>query len=260
MQYNTYLSGLYGGSSTSSTTTSAASTSSTTTTASSAAREDGSSYPQAPQTGQDLSPKHDNNNFDQRNDYDQQSNNQIKNSSYSADSLSRSYFDVKGGSGNNGAYSNGFDAGKSGYDATATRASSSESPTSTSTDMKMQMKTEAPTAAATSIDFTNHAAAAQQQAALQAYYSQMTNMQNPQMAAAGQGQVAPSMGDGAASNAPTAASTSSTTTSSPLPPLLPMAAQLSQYAAANYGQSNAAAAAAAAAASGEYRRPLSVLF
>jgi hypothetical protein len=46
-----------------------------------------------------------------------------------------------------------------------------------------------------------------------------------------------------------------------LPPLLPMAAQLSQYAsAAGSYNTQAAAAAAAAAASGEYRRPLSVLF
>ena len=156
-------------------------------------------------------------------------------SSYSADSLSRSYFERSASNG-------GFEAKSFTPDSMASERASAESP-----DMKM-MKSEAGSAtSASGMDPISAAAAAgsfsQQQAALQAYYSQsMAAGLGGSAAAAGSG-VMPQSGQPNGS----------------LPPLLPMAAQLSQYAGAaaagsSYPQTTAASAA------GEYRRPLQVLF
>ena len=98
----------------------------------------------------------------------------------------------------------------------------------------------------------------QQAAALQAYYSQSMLQQTGLGGANGTGGGIGAGGSG--SNA-----SSNTPGSGSLPPLLPMAAQLSQYAGAAAAAANGATSgyqqsAAAAAAAGEYRRPLSVLF
>lgn len=174
-------------------------------------------------------------------------------SSYSADSLSRSYFDsamgLKGYGNADTAAQHRLSA--NGYDTTAAKSftpdsmGSERAGSADSSDMKM-MKAEAGTAnpvsvagQAGSIDHLSMAVAAsaagsfssQQQAAL-AYYSQSMAASSGVMGQSG------------------------VQANGSLPPLLPMAAQLSQYAGAaaagaNYQQSSGS--------SGEYRRPMPVL-
>ncbi len=278
MKYNSYLSGLYGG------VTSASSTegsegegqnSVTTTMAGSRAGDNTSSRDSA-----DYSPK--NASYpagsEQRaspyaNMHESAAaaagNNNTK-TNYSADSLSRSYFDsIKG-------YNESMQQqhmqqqqqrSMNGYDSNGREGGSPDQ--HGDVKLKSEGAAAAATAAAAAAAPPSHmdAFSSQQQAALQAYYSQSMLGQQQQQAG--------TMGAAATSAAtpPSAAG---------LPPLLPMAAQLSQYAAAGYPPSTAAAAAAASlptaagAASngggpvgggggssggGDYgRRPLSVLF
>jgi hypothetical protein len=190
----------------------------------------------------------------------QQSASHLKASSYTADSLSRSYFDAvqRAGYGQQQLQ----EPGKS-YtpDTTASGRASADSPDSSCNNKSGGNNSESQNlmlGAEASHQLQQHAASFSnhhshhQAAALQAYY----NSQN----------VLSGMSGGHGAGVPSSGSAGSMVNGSSmagagLPPLLPMAAQLSQYAsAAGSYNSQAAAAAAAAAASGEYRRPLSVLF
>ena len=193
----------------------------------------------------------------------QQNASHLKASSYTADSLSRSYFDAVQRAGYGQQQQQQQEPGKS-YtpDTTASGRASADSPDSScntktggsnseSQNSHLMLGAEAShqlQQQAAAASFNNHHSH-HQAAALQAYYSQ--NMLS-------------GMSAGHGVNSSGSASSMSNGSSMPgagLPPLLPMAAQLSQYAsAAGSYNSQAAAAAAAAAASGEYRRPLSVLF
>lgn len=193
--------------------------------------------------------------------HQQQSSSHLKASSYTADSLSRSYFDAvqRAGYGQQ-------EPGKS-YtpDTTGSGRASADSPDSScnnksgssgnnnSDSQNLMLGTETGHHA---VSFGNHHSHHHhhQAAALQAYYNSqnvLTGMSG------GHGAVVPP-GSGSSSSM----SNPSSMTGAGLPPLLPMAAQLSQYASAagSYNSQAAAAAAAAAASGGEYRRPLSVLF
>ena len=203
-------------------------------------------------------------------------------SNYSADSLSRSYFDsamaLKGYNdhhqqmaGRTGAASSSVGGN---YDANGgiksftpeSGRTSSDSPDHTKSSSAINsinqhqnqhgIQHHQSTGMGTGGDFSSQQQ--QQAAALQAYYSQSMLQQT------GLGGANSSSGGigtgGSGSNAP-----SNATGGGSLPPLLPMAAQLSQYAGAAAAAANGAASgyqqsAAAAAAAGEYRRPLSVLF
>lgn len=254
MKYNSYLSaashltsGLYGGSSV--TSTAGNSSLSTVNSLSSTSLDHHSksglaahaNYPQmSPMESESKSP------YSNNMDANGLVNSQAK-TSYSADSLSRSYFDSaasmalkgyneaaqRGQVGAGGGGGGGFDHKSFTPDSMGSGRTSADSP-----DMKM-VKSD------TNSALDQHSVAASnnfssQQAALQAYYSQS-------MAAGGM------MGQGSGGSV------------GGLPPLLPMAAQLSQYAGAaaasgNYNQGTVATAAASQSGSGEYRRPLSVLF
>lgn len=165
--------------------------------------------------------------------------------SYSADSLSRSYFE-------NG-HQMASSASRMMYDPAAkayTPTTDSTDRTNESPDLKGGMlgAHQGASGTAASMGAGDHHHAHQfssHQAALQAYYSQ-SMLQNNGAAAAGGG--APATG-------------------SPLPPLLPMAAQLSQYAGAaavaagaSGAYPGATAAASGTSGSNEYRRPLAALF
>lgn len=186
----------------------------------------------------------------------QQNSSHLKATSYTADSLSRSYFDAvqRAGYGQQ-------EPGKS-YtpDTTGSGRASADSPDSScnnksgssgnnnSDSQNLMLGSEA---GHHTSGFGNHHSH-HQAAALQAYYNSQNMLSGM---SGGHGAVVPSSGSA------TSMSNPSSMTGAGLPPLLPMAAQLSQYAsAAGSYNSQAAAAAAAAAASGEYRRPLSVLF
>ena len=190
----------------------------------------------------------------------QQSASHLKASSYTADSLSRSYFDAvqRAGYGQQQLQ----EPGKS-YtpDTTASGRASADSPDSSCNNKSGGNNSESQNlmlGAEASHQLQQHAASFSnhhshhQAAALQAYYNSQNVLSGM---SGGHGAGVPSSGSaGSMGNG-------SSMTGTGLPPLLPMAAQLSQYAsAAGSYNSQAAAAAAAAAASGEYRRPLSVLF
>ena len=205
---------------------------------------------------------------------------QIKSpSNYSADSLSRSYFDsamaLKGYNdhqqmaGRTGAASSSLGGS---YDANGgiksftpeSGRTSSDSPDHTKSSSAINsinqhqnqhgIQHHQSTGMGTGGDFSSQ----QQQhaAALQAYYSQSMLQQSGLGGANNSSGGIATSGSNASTNA---------TGGGSLPPLLPMAAQLSQYAGAAAAAANGAASgyqqsAAAAAAAGEYRRPLSVLF
>ena len=202
-------------------------------------------------------------------------------SNYSADSLSRSYFDsamaLKGYNdhqqmaGRTGAASSSVGGN---YDANGgiksftpeSGRTSSDSPDHTKSSSAINsinqhqnqhgIQHHQSSGMGTGGDFSSQQQ--QQAAALQAYYSQ-SMLQQTGLGGANSGSGGIATG-GTASNASTNA-----TGGGSLPPLLPMAAQLSQYAGAAAAAANGAASgyqqsAAAAAAAGEYRRPLSVLF
>lgn len=282
MKYNSYLSGLYGCSSSGMT--------STTSTPTSAGGDNKSSYntqlqqqqdhQQQQQQQQELSPKQQYSGMSGETDgvsqskaspygmeaggmggqHDQQANNNhgIK-TSYSADSLSRSYFDnamaLKG-------YNDSTRGGGGGqFDSSAANKSftpdsmgsggggraSADSPD----NMKMPLNDPSSSLQAQQQQFTS------QQAALQAYYSQSMAAQAASMSGmhAGSGALPGSTGAVPSGGSGSAAAS--------LPPLLPnMAAQLSQYAgaAAAAGAGQYAAQSAGSSSGGEYRRPLSVLF
>ena len=209
---------------------------------------------------------------------------QIKSASnYSADSLSRSYFDsamaLKGYNDHHQQMSSRTGAASSSvggnYDASSGIKSFTPESGRTSSDSPDHTKSSSAainslnqhqnqhgiqhhqsTGMSTGGDFSSQQQ--QQAAALQAYYSQsmlqQTGLGGGNGGSGGIGSGA--SGSNASSNASGGGS---------LPPLLPMAAQLSQYAGAAAAAANGAASgyqqsAAAAAAAGEYRRPLSVLF
>ena len=200
-------------------------------------------------------------------------------SNYSADSLSRSYFDsamaLKG-------YNDHHQQMSSRSGASATSVGGSYDTTKSFTPDSGRTSSDSPdhTKSASSLnslsqhqnqhgiqhhqstgmgaggDFSSQQQ--QQAAALQAYYSQSMLQQSGLGGtnSSGGGINAGGSGVNASSNASGGGS---------LPPLLPMAAQLSQYAGAAAAAANGATSgyqqsAAAAAAAGEYRRPLSVLF
>ena len=241
LKYGSYMSGLYGSMAASSTT----STDPTNTTS-----NNGSKSPYLQQHGQDMSPKP----YDASKAYNESNNAAAAASAaasslkgnYTADSLSRSYFDASRyeTAGGPKSYTPDSMAGGSGGRASA------ESP-----DAMKQMQMQQQQPQDSSMQPQQHSMGFN---SLQAYYSQHG------MAAA------------ASSNMAAGPSVASGSASGTLPPFLPMAAQLSQYSAAasaaasaavaagsNYSQSSpsaAAAAAASGAAGSEYRRPLSVLF
>lgn len=229
LKYGGYMSGLYG---------SAAATSSTTTDPSSTTPGSKSPYThqqqqQSSQQPAGMSPK----SYGDQKAYEQSNNSSTTSvassalkGNYTADSLSRSYFDAS-------RYENKSftpdSLGGSGGRASA------ESPDAMKQHQQHQQQLQ-------------HQQDMHQQQmggfnSLQAYYSQGMGLAGTTPAAPAAG----GSGNGAHG----------------LPPLLPMAAQLSQYSAAATAAASAAAAAsgsysqsATAAASGEYRRPLSVLF
>ena len=214
---------------------------------------------------------------------DSTSGGQIKSASnYSADSLSRSYFDsamaLKGYNDHHQQMSNRTGAASASiggnYDASSgiksftpeSGRTSSDSPDHTKSSSAINtlnqhqnqhgIQHHQSTGMSTGGDFSSQQQ--QQAAALQAYYSQSMLQQT---GLSGANSSSGGIGTGASGSN----TTSNAAGGGGLPPLLPMAAQLSQYAGAAAAAANGAASgyqqsAAAAAAAGEYRRPLSVLF
>lgn len=184
----------------------------------------------------------------------QHNSSHLKASSYTADSLSRSYFDAV----QRASYGQ-QEPGKS-YtpDTTGSGRASADSPDSSCNNKSGSSGNNNSDGLMLGAESGHHATgfgnhhSHHQAAALQAYYNSQNMLTGM---SGGHGGVVPSGGSASSMSNPPSM------TGAGLPPLLPMAAQLSQYAsAAGSYNSQAAAAAAAAAASGEYRRPLSVLF
>ena len=256
LKYGSYMSGLYGSMSASSTT----STDPTNTTSNSTG-SNGSKSPylhQGPQQPpSELSPK----SYDSSNNGSATSNNTALKSSYTADSLSRSYFDASR-----------YDTKPYTPDSmNGGGRESADSPDVIKQQQQMQQNQQAMQHLSQPQDMNQQPQQQQQPPvqphnmgfnSLQAYYSQHAGM--------GLGANGSMTGATAASGITAAGSMphSAVGAGGTLPPFLPMAAQLSQYSAAASAAASAVAAAgsnypqsAPGAPSGnEYRRPLSVLF
>lgn len=236
LKYSNYMSGLYGSMAGNSSTTTTDPTNSTSTGGSK------SPYSQLQPQETSISPKS-----------PYESNNGTASaplkSNYSADSLSRSYFD--GSRYEAKSYTPDSMGGNSGGRASA------ESPDAMKQQMHLNSQQQNPQTSAEAVAASSMHQPQQPHMgfnSLQAYYSQG-------MGLAASGTASANVGNGnMASNG------------AALPPFLPMAAQLSQYSAAASAAASAVAGAggtygqgtvppgSAAASAGEYRRPLSVLF